>query len=158
MQAIVEEAAATPEQLSIRELNVGAYCFSAGWLWPALQRIPLSAKGEYYLTDTVELAAKDGLPVQALVSDDLTEVIGINTRVHLAEAEAAMRMRINAAHMLAGVTIVNPGVTYIDQDVTHRRGYGYLAEHLPAGKDRHRFRLQHRAKYHCRRYQHRRWV
>ena len=98
-------------------MNVGAYCFSAGWLWPALQRIPLSAKGEYYLTDTVELAAKDGLPVQALVSDDLTEVIGINTRVHLAEAEAAMRRRINSAHMLAGVTIVNPGVTYIDQDV-----------------------------------------
>jgi bifunctional UDP-N-acetylglucosamine pyrophosphorylase / glucosamine-1-phosphate N-acetyltransferase len=118
VQAIVEEAAATLEQLSIRELNVGAYCFSAGWLWQALGRIPLSQKGEYYLTDTVELAVKDGLPVQALVSDDLTEIIGINTRVHLAEAEAAMRARINRAHMLAGVTIVNPAATYIDPDVT----------------------------------------
>jgi bifunctional UDP-N-acetylglucosamine pyrophosphorylase/glucosamine-1-phosphate N-acetyltransferase len=58
-----------------------------------------------------------GLPVQALVSQDLTESIGINTRVHLAEAEAAMRARINLAHMLAGVTIVNPSATYIDQDV-----------------------------------------
>ena len=118
VQAIVEEAAATPEQLSIRELNVGAYCFSADWLWQALGRIPLSKKGEYYLTDTVELAVQAGLPVQALVSDDLTEIIGINTRVHLAEAEAAMRARINRAYMLAGVTIVDPAATYIDPDVT----------------------------------------
>jgi len=118
VQAIVEEAAATPEQLSIRELNVGAYCFSADWLWQALGRIALSKKGEYYLTDTVALAVDAGLPVQALVCDDLTESIGINTRVHLAEAEAVMRARINRAHMLAGVTIVNPDATYIDPDVT----------------------------------------
>ncbi len=118
VQAIVEEAAATPEQLSIRELNVGAYCFSANWLWDALRRIPLSQKGEYYLTDTVELAVNAGLSVQALVSDDLTESIGINTRVHLAEAEAAMRMRINRSHMLAGVTIVDPDTTYIETGVS----------------------------------------
>ena len=118
VQAIIEEAAATPEQLCIQELNVGAYCFSAGWLWQALKGIPLSKKGEYYLTDTVALAVNAGLPVQALVSDDLTEIIGINTRVHLAEAEAAMRARINRAHMLAGVTIINPTATYIDPDVT----------------------------------------
>jgi bifunctional UDP-N-acetylglucosamine pyrophosphorylase/glucosamine-1-phosphate N-acetyltransferase len=118
VQAIVEEAAATPEQLSIRELNAGAYCFSADWLWAALDQIPLSKKGEYYLTDTVGLAVKAGLPVQALVCNDLFEIIGINTRVHLAEAEAAMRMRINEAHMLAGVTIVDPAVTYIEAGVT----------------------------------------
>jgi bifunctional UDP-N-acetylglucosamine pyrophosphorylase / glucosamine-1-phosphate N-acetyltransferase len=118
VQAIVEEAAATPEQLSIRELNAGAYCFSAEWLWAALEQIPLSKKGEYYLTDTVGLAVKAGLPVQALVCEDLTEVIGINTRVHLAEAEAAMRMRINRMHMLAGVTIVDPDITYIEPGVT----------------------------------------
>ncbi len=117
VQAIVEEAAATPEQLSINELNVGAYCFSAEWLWDALHQIPLSKKGEYYLTDTVGLAVKAGLPVQALVCDDLAETIGINTRVHLAEAEAAMRQRINRAHMLAGVTIVDPATTYIEADV-----------------------------------------
>jgi bifunctional UDP-N-acetylglucosamine pyrophosphorylase / glucosamine-1-phosphate N-acetyltransferase len=118
VQAIVEEAAATPAQLSIRELNVGAYCFSADWLWQALGRIPLSKKGEYYLTDTVELAVSAGLPVQALVSADLSESIGINTRVHLAEAEAAMRARINRSHMLAGVTLVDPAATYIGPDVT----------------------------------------
>ena len=117
VHAIIEEAAATPEQLSINELNVGAYCFSSEWVWDALKRVPLSRKGEYYLTDTVELAVNAGLTVQALVSDDLTETIGINTRVHLAEAEAAMRLRINQAHMLAGVTIVDPATTYIEPDV-----------------------------------------
>lgn len=115
--AIVEEAAATAEQLQVRELNVGAYCFSADWLWDALNRIPLSQKGEYYLTDTVELAAKDGLPVQAIVLDDMIETIGINTRVHLSEAEAAMRQRINRAHMLAGVTLIDPASTYIEPGV-----------------------------------------
>jgi bifunctional UDP-N-acetylglucosamine pyrophosphorylase/glucosamine-1-phosphate N-acetyltransferase len=118
VQAIVEEAAATPEQLSIKELNVGAYCFSAGWLWEALRRIPISKKGEYYLTDTAGLAANAGLPVQALVCEELSEVIGINTRVHLAEAEAAMRSRINRLHMLAGVTIMDPATTYIESGVT----------------------------------------
>jgi len=116
--AIVEEAAATPEQLAVRELNVGAYCFSADWLWGGLHRIPVSQKGEYYLTDTVELAVKEGLPVQALVMDNMAETIGINTRVHLAEAEAAMRKRINEGHMLNGVTLVNPESTYIDSNVS----------------------------------------
>ena len=117
VQAIVEEAAATEEQLSINELNVGAYCFSAEWLWDALHRIEVSHKGEYYLTDTIELAVKAGLPVQALVCDNRIETIGINTRVHLAEAEGAMRQRINQVHMLAGVTIVDPATTYIDATV-----------------------------------------
>ena len=115
---VVEEATATPEQLSINELNAGAYCFRADWLWDALHRIPVSKKGEYYLTDTVGLAAKAGLKVKAFVSDDLAETIGINTRVHLAEAEAAMRKRINTAHMLAGVTLVDPASTFIEPGVT----------------------------------------
>lgn len=118
VEAILEEAQASPEQLTIQELNVGAYCFSADWLWEALHRIPLSPKGEYYLTDTVELAVKAGLPVQALLLDDPVETIGINTRVHLSEAETAMRQRINAAHMLAGVTLINPQMTYIESGVS----------------------------------------
>jgi bifunctional UDP-N-acetylglucosamine pyrophosphorylase/glucosamine-1-phosphate N-acetyltransferase len=116
--AIVEEFVATPEQKAIKELNVGAYCFSADWLWDALHRIKLSPKGEYYLTDTIELAVKDGLPVQALVHDNLQETIGINTRVHLAEAEAVMRERINQDLMLAGVSMVDPASTYIEAGVT----------------------------------------
>lgn len=115
--AIVEEAEATPEQLQIRELNVGAYCFRADWLWDALTRIQVSPKGEYYLTDAVALAVADGLPVQAVVLDDIEETIGVNTRVHLAEAEAAMRRRINRMHLLNGVTMIDPQRTYIDAGV-----------------------------------------
>jgi bifunctional UDP-N-acetylglucosamine pyrophosphorylase / glucosamine-1-phosphate N-acetyltransferase len=117
--AIVEEYVATPEQKSIKELNVGAYCFSADWLWEALGRIQKNPqKGEYYLTDTIELAVRDGLPVQAMLHDDLLETIGINTRVHLAEAEAVMRRRINRDLMLAGVTMIDPDSTYIEAGVT----------------------------------------
>lgn len=118
VQAVVEEAQATPEQLAIRELNVSVYCFSAGWLWDALPRIPLSPKGEYYLTDLVEIAVSAGLPLQAMVCEDQTEMIGINTRIHLAEAEAALRSRVNRNWMLAGVTLIDPAATYIEPGVT----------------------------------------
>ncbi len=114
---IVEEAQATQEQKAIRELNAGAYCFRADWLWEALKRVPLSPKGEYYLTDTVGLAAADGLEVRALTLEDAEEAIGINTRIHLAEAEAIMRRRINERHMLNGVTIIDPHSTYIEAEV-----------------------------------------
>lgn len=144
VQAIVEEAAATPEQLKITELNVGAYCFRADWLWDALHRIPLSKKGEYYLTDTVELAARDRLPVRAIVTEDVDEAIGINTRIHLAEASAAMYRRVNRALMLAGVTLVDPATTYIEPGVivgqdtviwpnTHLRGTTVIGRQCEIG-------------------------
>ncbi|HXD11614.1 MAG TPA: bifunctional UDP-N-acetylglucosamine diphosphorylase/glucosamine-1-phosphate N-acetyltransferase GlmU, partial [Anaerolineales bacterium] len=118
VQAIVEEYVATPEQQKIKELNVGAYCFKADWLWDALHRIPKNPKkGEYYLTDIVEIAVKENLPVQAVLHDDFIETIGINTRVHLSEAEAAMRMRINQEHMLNGVSMMDPASAYIEAGV-----------------------------------------
>jgi bifunctional UDP-N-acetylglucosamine pyrophosphorylase / glucosamine-1-phosphate N-acetyltransferase len=118
VEAIVEEYVATPEQQQIRELNVGAYCFNAEWLWDALTRIEKNPKkGEYYLTDVVEIAVKDNLPVQAVIHDDFLETIGINTRVHLSEAEAALRARINREHMLNGVSMMDPASTYIDAGV-----------------------------------------
>ena len=118
VQAIVEEYVATAKQQQIKELNVGAYCFRADWLWDALHRIEKNPKkGEYYLTDIVEIAAEDHLPVQAVVHDDFIETIGINTRVHLAEAESAMRLRINLEHMLNGVSMMNPVETYIEAGV-----------------------------------------
>jgi bifunctional UDP-N-acetylglucosamine pyrophosphorylase/glucosamine-1-phosphate N-acetyltransferase len=116
--AIVEEAAATPEQLAIRELNLGVYCFETGWLWPALKQVKLSAKGEYYLTDLVEIAVREGLKVQAIKITDASEAVGINNRIHLAEAEALLRRRINETWMLAGVTIVDPATTFIEPGVT----------------------------------------
>jgi bifunctional UDP-N-acetylglucosamine pyrophosphorylase/glucosamine-1-phosphate N-acetyltransferase len=116
--AIVEEAHATPEQRLIREVNAGAYCFRAEWLWASLGGLPLSPKGEYYLTDLVERAVGAGLDVSVVTSDDADEVIGINTRQHLAEAEAALRGRIHRGWMLAGVTLQDPATTYIGPQVS----------------------------------------
>ena len=115
--SIVEEAVATPEQLAIQECNASAYCFSADWLWDALERIPLSPKGEYYLTDIISIAVEDHLSVRAMVIDDPKETIGVNTRVHLAEATDLLRKRINNNWMLSGVTIIDPKSTYIEPNV-----------------------------------------
>jgi len=115
--AIVEEAQATPEQLLIDELNVGVYCFNNKWLWDAIHKIKLSPKGEYYLTDIVEIAVKSGLTVKALEMDDEDEALGVNNRVHLAEAERIVRRRINESYMLAGVTMLDPNLVYIEEGV-----------------------------------------
>ncbi|MFZ0532639.1 MAG: bifunctional UDP-N-acetylglucosamine diphosphorylase/glucosamine-1-phosphate N-acetyltransferase GlmU [Anaerolineales bacterium] len=118
VSGIVEEAQATPEQLSIHELNPGVYCFRAAWLWPALKRIALSPKGEYYLTDLVGMAVAEGHAIQTLSMEDPNEVIGINTRLHLAQANALLSQRINRQWMLAGVTMIDPISTYIEPGVT----------------------------------------
>jgi bifunctional UDP-N-acetylglucosamine pyrophosphorylase/glucosamine-1-phosphate N-acetyltransferase len=115
--AIIEEALATADQLAIAELNAGVYCFDAQWMWESLPRISLSPKGEYYLTDLVEIANQDGLSVQAVRALDNSEAIGINTRIHLAEAESLMRQRLNRQLMLDGVSIIDPANTYIEPGV-----------------------------------------
>jgi bifunctional UDP-N-acetylglucosamine pyrophosphorylase/glucosamine-1-phosphate N-acetyltransferase len=117
VQAVVEVAQAGKAQLAIREVNTSVYCFAADWLWDALRRIPLSPKGEYYLTDTIGLAVSEGLSVQAVTVEDPEEALGINTRVQQAQAEAALRQRINREWMLAGVTLIDPATTYIEPGV-----------------------------------------
>lgn len=144
VRAVVEEVDATPEQLALRELNSGTFCFDAAWLWARLDQIPLSAKGEYYLTDMVGMAVSEGLRVEALAMDDPAEVLGINDRVHLAQAEAALRQRINEKWMLEGVTIVDPATTYIEAGVTlgqdtvvypntHLQGQTCIGSHCQVG-------------------------
>jgi bifunctional UDP-N-acetylglucosamine pyrophosphorylase/glucosamine-1-phosphate N-acetyltransferase len=118
VSTVVEEAAATPEQLLLREVNVGAYCFHGEWLWEALPRLPLSPKGEYYVTDLVSIALLDRKSVGVVAVEDPDEIIGVNTREHLAEAEAALRLRIHRRWMLAGVTLQDPASTYIGPEVT----------------------------------------
>lgn len=116
--AIVEEAQATPEQRTIREVNVGIYCFRAEWLWQNLTKIPLSPKGEYYITDLIGMAVSQGLPVQAFALQDEDEFIGVNTRIHLADAARAMQRRVHARLMLDGVTLINPESIYIEPEVS----------------------------------------
>lgn len=116
VREIVEVKRATTEQLQLREVNSGVYCFDRRWLWPTLEALPRNAAGEYYLTDLVAIAAAQELPV-ATVLGSLEETIGVNNRVQLAEAEQIVRRRILERHMYAGVTIIDPATTYIDEDV-----------------------------------------
>jgi bifunctional UDP-N-acetylglucosamine pyrophosphorylase/glucosamine-1-phosphate N-acetyltransferase len=121
VSGIVEERNATPEQYAMSEGNSGIMCFDAAWLWEALDRIPRNPlKDEYYLTDLIEMAVAERGPgaAVALPAADAREAWGINDRVQLAEATAAMRERLLDALMRSGVTIVDPTTTYVDADVT----------------------------------------
>jgi len=114
---IVEEKAASPDQLAINEVNSNPYCFQADWLWKSLDRINKSAVGEYYLTDLVELAYREGAFVDAFEIEDEEESIGINNRVNLADAMRVAQKRINEKWMLEGVTMIDPQRIYIESGV-----------------------------------------
>jgi bifunctional UDP-N-acetylglucosamine pyrophosphorylase/glucosamine-1-phosphate N-acetyltransferase len=117
---LIEERNATPEQRAISEGNSGIMCFEAGWLWTALGRVQRNpVKGEYYLTDLVAMAVAERGPgaANALVAEDAREAWGINDRVQLAQAEAALRARILDELMRAGVTVTDPSSTYVDAGV-----------------------------------------
>jgi bifunctional UDP-N-acetylglucosamine pyrophosphorylase / glucosamine-1-phosphate N-acetyltransferase len=115
---IVEASDAMPDELELREVNSSIYVFAAEKLWPALDRLePKNAQGELYLTDALGFLVQDGDPVAVHVAEDPRATEGVNTRAELALAAAALRDRINEAHMLAGVTIVDPQSTWIDGDV-----------------------------------------
>jgi bifunctional UDP-N-acetylglucosamine pyrophosphorylase/glucosamine-1-phosphate N-acetyltransferase len=116
--AVVEQKAANPEQLSIREVNPGLYCFHANLFWRHIDEVaPNNPAKEYYLTDMVEILARHGHPVLPLPIADETELLGINTRLELALADEILRSRKTRELMLAGVTIENPGSVTIDVDV-----------------------------------------
>ena len=117
--AIVEATDATEEQLSIREANSSIYVFRADALWRALDALtPANAQGELYLTDAVRGIVDAGLRVTVHEAPDPDETEGVNTREELAAAAAALRDRVNREHMLAGVTIVDPGSTWIEATVS----------------------------------------
>jgi len=116
--AIVEHKAATPAQLAIREINSGIYCFHAELLWRHLGEIRAnSTSGEIYLTDMVEILRGRGHRVTALKLEAPEEILGINTRIELAEADRVLRDRKRRDLMLSGVTIEQPETVAIDIDV-----------------------------------------
>ena len=115
--AIVEEKNATPQQRAITEINTSIYCINADWLWEHLPHIKRNeVSGEYYLVDLVEMAARQGHTIPT-ISAPLEEVMGVNDRVQLAQAEAMMRRRILERLMLSGVTVIDPPSTFIDASV-----------------------------------------
>ena len=118
LAAIVEAGDATPEQLEVREVNSSIYVFRAERLWQVLDRLtPHNVQGELYLTDSVGFLVADGDRVAVHKGGDPVETEGVNTRAELADAAATLRDRINEAHMLAGVTIVDPATTWIEAEV-----------------------------------------
>lgn len=119
VEKIVEERDASPKEKRIDEINSGIYCFQSDFLFKALKSIGRkNAQKEFYLTDTIEAAKKKGLKVHAVFADDHTEVMGINTRVELSDAEWILRAEILEKLMLKGVTIIDPTSTYIDSTVS----------------------------------------
>jgi bifunctional UDP-N-acetylglucosamine pyrophosphorylase / glucosamine-1-phosphate N-acetyltransferase len=105
-------------QLAIREINAGTYAFDAAPLATALAALSNdNAQGEYYLPDVFPALRGAGHTVAAHLADDLAVTMGVNNRVDLAAVEAEARRRLLEAHMLAGVTVVDPGSTWIDAGV-----------------------------------------
>ena len=118
VEAIVEEKDATPEQREIAEISSGILAFDAEFLLDALPRIRNdNNKGEYYLTDTVQLARDAGLTVGAHSIDDVRQTEGANDRVQLAELGRVLNERIVTQWMRDGVTVMDPASTWIDADV-----------------------------------------
>ncbi len=116
---IVEQKAGTPEELAIREANMGIYCFRADLFWKHVDEIrPDNPAREYYLTDMAEILTRAGHPVEAMQIEDEREALGINTRVELAGVDRLLRDRKVHELMLAGVTIEKPETVTIDSGVT----------------------------------------
>jgi len=107
---IVEEKDATPEQRAVREWNPSIYCFDAETM--------VDAQGELYLTDVIGLLAADGAAVESLPLGDAEEVLGVNSRVDLANVAGIMRRRVLTDLMLSGVTVIDPANTYLDVTVS----------------------------------------
>lgn len=118
LEKIVEEKDASEEERTIREINTGIYCVKAPFLKEGLTEIGReNAQGEYYLTDLVEIAKKNGLRCSAHIVVDPMEVMGINTRVDLAMANEKLRQEKLRELMLSGVTVVDPKNTYVEKMV-----------------------------------------
>lgn len=115
---IVEARDASADELLIAEVNTGFYVFDAALLRAVLPRLePINAQGELYLTDALHLALTEGARVQAYVAEDPEVMLAINSRVELAEVNAVMRDRLLRRLMLAGVSVEDPGTTYVDWGV-----------------------------------------
>jgi bifunctional UDP-N-acetylglucosamine pyrophosphorylase/glucosamine-1-phosphate N-acetyltransferase len=118
VEAVVEQKAGTPEQLALREGNVGIYCFDAALFWKYVDEIvPNNPAQEYYLTDMVEILIRHRHRVQPIIIEDPRDALGINDRVELATADRILRERKVREVMLAGVTVEKPETVTIDAGV-----------------------------------------
>ena len=119
---IVEERDASPAERGIKEVNAGIYAFDLEPLFDAIKSIaPQNAQGEYYLPDLIGIYRRRKLGVSTLTVENASEIRGINSRSELAEVGAIVRQMKNEELMAAGVTLIDPATTYVQQDVVGRR-------------------------------------
>lgn len=115
---IVEQKDGNPEELKVKEINTGVFCFDNKKLFEALKHVDNNnAQGEYYLTDVLEILRNSGENVGAYKMPDFSESLGVNDRIALAQATKIMQRRINEEHMRNGVSFIDPDTAYIDADV-----------------------------------------
>ncbi|MEM9573111.1 MAG: bifunctional UDP-N-acetylglucosamine diphosphorylase/glucosamine-1-phosphate N-acetyltransferase GlmU [Pseudomonadota bacterium] len=116
LEAIVEAKEATPEQLSVRFCNSGVMAASARTMFDLLANVTNdNAKGEYYLTDIVGLARAAGQSCRAVACDE-ADVLGVNSRIELAQAEHAFQTKTRLSFLAAGVTMTAPDTVYFSYD------------------------------------------
>lgn len=117
VRGVVEHKDASSEELQIKEINTGTYCFDSKLLFQYLNKItPNNAQAEYYLPDVLPLMIEDGHKVAGYILEDAQESMGINDRLQLAQAEAILRDRLCQYWMEQGITIIDPGSTWIEVD------------------------------------------
>ena len=115
---IVEQKDATEDELQVREINAGIYCFDGAKLFQALERVrPTNSQGEYYLTDVPGILRDDGEQVTLYQHHDAREVSGVNTRAELAEFENLLRRgAVRRLMMDGGVTFIDPSHVYVSSE------------------------------------------
>jgi bifunctional UDP-N-acetylglucosamine pyrophosphorylase/glucosamine-1-phosphate N-acetyltransferase len=118
VERIVEHKDAADAERNIKEINSALYCFNTKSLIDALKEIKNeNAQGEYYLTDVIGIMRRKGLAVGAYKVEDPSDIMGVNSRIQLAEAAEVMRHRVLKTLMVDGVTLIDPNSTYVDRDV-----------------------------------------
>lgn len=117
VEKIVEHKDSNAEELLIKEINTGTYCFDNRALFDALKDVSNdNSQGEYYLPDVIEILKSNSEIVSAFQTASFEETLGVNDRVALAQAEQYMKKRVNESHMRNGVSIIDPENTYISRD------------------------------------------
>ena len=106
----------TPEELAIREINIGTYAFAAADLLKALDEVG-EEHGERYLTNVFPILRDDGRTLAAHRTEDLRSAMGVNTRADLIDIDALARRQIVERHAIAGVTFTAPDTVAIDATV-----------------------------------------
>lgn len=116
---IIEQKDASDEQRAIREINAGIYCVEKSFLFSALQKVGTdNSQGEVYLTDIVAIAVESGIKVEKFVTNKPLDVLGVNSRIELADAHQELQQRRNRELMLQGITMLHPDSTSVSPDST----------------------------------------